>query len=210
MKITGIKQQIRRQGRYSIFVAGKYAFSLSEGALLESKLRNGQELTEAQIGEFKQTSANDKVYNNALTYVALRPRSRWEMEQYLKRKKASPPLSENILNKLGNIGLLDDEGFARSWVANRRLLKPTSQRRLTQELRSKHIADDIARQVLEADETDELTVLRELIQRKRRQTRYQDNQKLMQYLAGQGFNYGDIKAALEDPDPTEGSSRLPP
>jgi len=52
--------------------------------------------------------------------------------------------------------------------------------------------------VLEEDETDERQVLRELIERKRRQAKYQDNIKLMQYLSRQGFSYGDIKSALED------------
>jgi SOS response regulatory protein OraA/RecX len=82
-------------------------------------------------------------------------------------------------------------------VRNRRLLKPVSVRRLKQELRQKRIADDIAEQVLAADETDDRAVLRELIARKRRQTKYQDDLRLMQYLARQGFGYQDIKNALE-------------
>jgi regulatory protein len=196
MKITAIKQQLKRQGRYSVFVEGKYSFSLGEGALLDSKLSIGQELTEAQVRELKQTSVDDKVYSNALAYAVLRPRSVWEMEQYLWRKKCSPSLSKTILNKLSNIGLLNDESFARSWVANRRLLKPISRRRLQQELRAKRVEEAIVRKVLDEDETDEQAVLVELIARKRKQTRYQDDQKLMQYLAGQGFSYGDIKTAL--------------
>ncbi len=197
MKITAIKQQIKRQGRYSIFVEGKYEFSLSETALLESKLHTGQDLTEVQLGELKQESADDKVYNNALAYAILRPRSQWEMEQYLQRKKCSPALAKKILNKLSINGFLDDEKFARSWVANRRLLKPISRRRLLQELRVKRVSNEAAERALAEDETDEQAVLADLITRKRKQTRYQDDQKLMQYLAGQGFSYGDIKDALK-------------
>lgn len=197
MKITGIKQQVKRQGRYSVFVEGNYAFSLSETALLESKLVNGQELTEARVRELKQTSIDDKMYNNALAYAVLRPRSVWEMNQYLRRKKCSPALSTNILNKLSNIGLTNDEDFARSWIANRRLLKPVSRRKLLQELRAKRVPEDIASRLLAEDKTDEQAVLTELVARKRTQARYQDDQKLMQYLAGQGFSYGDIKTALD-------------
>lgn len=200
MKITAIKQQVKRNDRYSIYVDGKYAFSLSDTALLESKLVNGQELTETQVKELKQASADDKLYNNALAYATLRPRSTWEMEQYLRRKKCSPELEKKILNKLSDIGLTDDEAFARSWVANRRLLKPVSRRKLLQELRAKRVPDDAAGLALDQDQTDDQTVLAELIARKRRQTRYQDDKKLMQYLAGQGFNYGDIKTALQNLD----------
>jgi regulatory protein len=197
MKITDIKQQVRRQGRYSVFVDDKYAFSFSENGLLERGITIGQELDEVQLKELKQASADDKVYNNALAYALLRPRSRWEMEQYLKRKHCSPPLADQILNKLSDIDLLDDEKFARSWVANRRLLKATSRRRLLQELRAKRVPDTIAQNAVGDDETDERQVLTEIIARKRKQSRYQDEEKLMQYLSRQGFSYGDIKSALE-------------
>ena len=108
MKITSIKQQIKRVDRYSIFVDDKYSFSLSESALLDSQLVRGQELTAKQVAEYKQLSNDDKLYNQALRYVAMRPRSRWEAGFYLERKQAPPALSENILNKLSNIGMLDD------------------------------------------------------------------------------------------------------
>lgn len=196
MKITAIKQQAKRQGRYSIFVEGKYSFSLSETALLESKLYSGQELSEARIEELKQESLDDKIYNNALAYAMLRPRSKWEMEQYLVRKKCSPTLSKVILNKLSITGILDDASFARSWIANRRLLKPVSRRRLLQELRAKRVPEAEAEKALHEDETDERAVLADLVARKRKQARYQDDQKLMQYLAGQGFGYGDIKDVI--------------
>jgi SOS response regulatory protein OraA/RecX len=54
--------------------------------------------------------------------------------------------------------------------------------------------------VLAEDETDERAVLRELIDRKRRQLRYQDNLKLMRYLVGQGFSYDDVKSVLQNQD----------
>lgn len=52
---------------------------------------------------------------------------------------------------------------------------------------------------LAEDETDERQVLRELIAKKRKTSRYQDDQ-LIAYLARQGFAYDDIKAAISDAD----------
>ena len=199
MKITAIKAQVRRAGRFSVFVDEKYAFSLSESALLESKLSLGQEVNHEAVGKFKQLSAEDKLYSNALHFTALRPRSEWEIEQYLKRKQASPAFAETILNKLSKNGLVNDEQFALRWVESRRLLKPTSRRRLTQELRAKHVASEIIDQVLEVDETDEREVLRELVAKKIKQVKYRDDKlKLMQYLARQGFGYEDIKSVLNE------------
>jgi regulatory protein len=200
MKITSIKQQEKRKDRYSIFVDSKYAFSLSESALLEQKIAIGLEVDEQRLKDFKQLSADDKAYGQALRYVALRSRSLWEMETYLKRKKVAEVVARKILNKLSDLDLLSDLSFARSWVQNRRLLKPVSRRRLIQELRQKRVSNEIIEQVLAEDETDERETLSELIASKRKQAKYQDNLKLMQYLARQGFGYSDIKAILQEED----------
>lgn len=200
MKITDIKQQVKRQGRYSIFVDGKYTFSLSEGALLDQKIHVGQEVSPEELQAFKDASKFDKAYSLVLAYVARRPRSEWELRDYFRRKEIDEEAGEQILTRLKDFGYVSDEAFARSWVDNRRLLKPMSRRRLTQELRQKHVPDDIIRLVLEEDETSDRDTLRQLIERKRRQTRYQDDTKLMQYLARQGYGYDDIKSALKNED----------
>lgn len=198
MKITSIKQQVKRHDRYSIFVDETYSFSLSETALLDSRLASGQELTKEQITDYKQLSADDKLYNRALNYVALRPRSTWEVGFYLQRKEAPTPLIEQIIDKLTRLGLLDDYKFAESFVHDRRLLRSASTRKLRLELQKKHIASDIIDRVLIEDETDEIALLRALVAKKQQQPKFRnDDLKLMQYLARQGFGYGDIKTALE-------------
>lgn len=199
MKITRIVEQEKQKGRYSIFVDGKYAFSLSENALLQSKLATGQDLACEDLKHWKQESADDKIYGNALRYAAMRQRSTWEMEQYLKRKQASPTLAEKILNKLSDIGLLNDETFARAWVQNRRLLRPTSKRKLQQELRAKRVPDQVIDRTLSEEAGDEQSALRALVAKKRNLPRYKaDPMKLMQYLARQGFSYSDIKDELSE------------
>lgn len=196
MKITDIKQQVKRAGRYSIYVDGKYSFSLSESELMAQTLRIGQEFDKEQFEAIAKTAVEDKAYMRALDLLARRQRSTWEMEQYLKRKGYDHNTVAKLLNKLSNRALLDDEKFAEAWVNNRRQLKSVSVRRLKQELQQKKISAEIISKVLTADETDESEVLRDLIAKKRTQSRYQDNDKLIPYLLRQGFNYGDIKDAI--------------
>jgi len=198
MKITAIKQQVKRADRYSIYVDGKYAFSLSEGELLNTGLRINQEFTETELIELKDKAVLDKAYDRALNLISRRPRSEWEMRNYLKRKGYEETVIQETLNRLSISGYVNDLDFARRWVENRRLLKATSKRRLTQELRQKRVNDEIVEQVLSEDETDEREVLRELIARKRKQAKYQDNLKLMQYLSRQGYNYDDIKSVISE------------
>ncbi len=198
MKITKISQQLKRTNRYSVFVDESYSFSLSETALLDSGIASGRELTAAEVDDFKQLSHDDKIYGQALRYIAMRSHTTWEMQSYMERKDAPPALIEQILSKLTDVGLLDDFKYAASFVKDRRLLRSSSRRKITTELRKKRVGDSaIEAAFADSEPSEERTALREMITRKRRQTKYQDNEKLMQYLARQGYGYGDIKTALQ-------------
>jgi len=197
MNITAITQQGRQKGRYSIFVDDKYCFSLSTDALLETKLYVGQDLTEAEVKSYTKLSADDKAYNLALAHVLRRMRSSYEFDAYCKDKDYDDALSQRIRDRLERLGLIDDEKFAEAWIRNRRLLKPMSRRRLTLELKQKRVPEDVIEQAMARDESDERDTLRELIQKRRRQLKYQDDLKLMQYLVRQGFSYDDIRAELQ-------------
>ncbi len=198
MKISAIKQQVKRPDRYSIFIDSRYVCSFSESTLLRIGLRVHQEITPEEMAQLKNDAVLDKARTKAFDQLARRPRSRWELEDYLKRKEFESEVIEQTLNALSELGYVDDLDFAKRWINNRRLLKPTSKRRLTQELRQKRVSDEIIDQALSNDETDERAVLAELIERKRKQVKYKDNLKLMQYLARQGFSYDDIKATLAE------------
>lgn len=198
MKVTKITKQAKTEGRYSIFIDDKFAFGLSELGLINSGIRVGQDLQESEIDKLKDQAEVDKAYNRALGLLARRPRSHWEMQDYLRRKSYDAGLVETVLGMLSERGFINDEDFARRWIENRRLLKPISKRKLSLELKQKRIEDSIIRSVLEDDETDELQVLRDLIDKKRTQSRYRDEAKLIRYLAGQGFTYGDIKQILSE------------
>lgn len=200
MKVTKIQAQVKTKGRYSIYIDKVYSFSLSELALINSGLKVGQELNKQEVEAYKDESSADKLYNRTLALLARRPRSEWEIKEYLRRKSDNQSHIEKILNTLSNDGYINDEDFARRWVESRRLLKPISSRKLRLELTQKCIPDALIAQVLAEDETDEFSVLKELIAKKRTQSRYQDDLKLIRYLTGQGFKYGDIKKALEDTD----------
>lgn len=198
MKITDIKQQVKSPERYSIFVEGKFSFGLSEPALMASTLKIGKEITTEELVELKDTARSDKAYGQALGLIVRRKRSEWEIRDYLKRKEYEPELIEMLVERLYESRWLDDAAFAQMWVENRRLLKSTSARRIAQELKAKRVSDEVISHALAQDETDESEVLRDLVGRKQRQTRYQDPQKLMAYLIRQGYNYADVKQAIAD------------
>ena len=197
MKITKIARQVKRADRYSIYLDGSYSFSLGEAELLKLGLHSGQEFSEEELAQYKDESAYGKWFDRTLNLLSFRLRSEWELRDYLRRKDCPPEITDKILNKLNINGYVNDEQFAKRWVENRRLLKSTSKRRLSQELRQKRIDQSIIDQALADDETDELDIWRGVVSKKR--GRYPDKLKFMQYLARQGYSYDDIKTVLAEP-----------
>ncbi|MGD8373309.1 MAG: RecX family transcriptional regulator [Candidatus Woesebacteria bacterium] len=196
MKITAIKAQVKNPDRVSVYVDEKYSFSLNCAQLLDLKLCVGLEVDQAKLDEFKKASDFGKLYERLMRYALLRPRSVYEIEQYCRRKKYVLDDCREIIQKLITRGYVNDEQFSKSWVENRRLNKSVSVKRLRLELRQKGVSSDIVDQVLSESEYNEQAALQDLIAKKRRQTKYHDDQKLLQYLARQGFGYDDIKQAL--------------
>lgn len=196
MKITDIEAQIKRKGRYSVFVDNKFAFGVSDLGLINLNIKVGQELTAKDLDSLKDKANTDKIYNMAQDLVLRRPRSYWEITDYLRRKKVESYVAEEIIKTLTDKGYINDYEFATRWVSNRRLLKPISKRKLKAELRAKRVDGDIISKVLSEDETNDSAVIKEEIEKKRRQSKYQDDSKLMQYLARQGYSYEDIKNNL--------------
>lgn len=196
--VTAIRPQVKNKDRCSIDIDGRFFVGLSLQAVLERKLKVGLELGDEELQELKAASGDDLLLQKAIDYALMRPRSVWEMQSYFKRKKIPASTAEGIEQKLVGYKLLDDTVFAERWVANRRLLKSMSKRKLQAELRAKRVPAVIVQEVMAADDTDDRDALREMVAKKRQQTRYKDTDKLMQYLARQGFMYEDIKSVLQE------------
>jgi regulatory protein len=197
--VTKIQQQKKRPDRYSVSIDGRFAFGLSDLDLSNSGLREGQELSEEQIERLKQLSASGKAYAAALGFLSFRPRSVWEVQQYLVRKEIDQATAEDTIKRLIEHNLVNDLEFARSWVDSRQLLKPRSKLVLAKELYAKRLDKEIIDQVLsEQGEDAELVAVTEVIKKKLTQKQYQDQSKLMAYLARQGFSYSLVKRALEE------------
>ena len=194
MKVTDIKAQ-QRSNRVSVYLDWRYAFSLSLWQLAQEKLRIGDELSKERLSQLKNDSDFGKLYDRTLNWLMIRPRSAWEIEQYLARKTDNDELKQLIKQRIEEKGFINDQDFAERWVRSRRLLKPMSTVRLRQELLKKRVPREIIDETLVTDETSDLETVKQLIIKRRH--RYKDQQKLMAYLARQGYPYGVIKDALE-------------
>jgi regulatory protein len=198
MIISAIKAQIKNPNRVSIFVDGKYSFSLSLDELLETKTKNGQEITSPELKKLRQLSSDGKLRMRAFEWLMIRPRSSRELTDYLRKKQAGDELTQKIMHDAQQRNYQNDTTFAVWWVEQRRSGKQRSARYITQELASKGISREISSQVLAQNETEDIDTLRVLVVKKRRAARYSDDKKLTEYLMRQGYSFSLIKEVLAE------------
>lgn len=120
-----------------------------------------------------------------LDQLAGRARSRSELADKLRSKNVPDDVATRLLDRFEEVGLVDDEAFARSWVESRQAGKGLARRALAQELRRKGIDDDVARDALEEIEPeDEEEAARTLVRRKLRSLRRVDRATATRRLTG--------------------------
>ena len=188
MRITELRQGVKNPDRVNVFVDEKYAFSLDISQVIDFKIKIGMEISEERLAELKAASDFGKLYQRALEWVLTRPRSERETRDYLYKKifekKLDKEYVDRIIEKLNSKNYLDDLKFAEWYVENRFVKKGISKKRLKMELMKKGVSNSIIEKVLNArNDEDEI---KKMIEKKR--NKYDDD-KLIQYLCRQGFEY---------------------
>jgi regulatory protein len=196
MKITTIKQQIKNPERVSIFVDGKYEFSLSLDELVKYRLKNSDELDKADVKKFKKISADGKLRARALEWLMNRPRSEREFRDYLYRKKTESEQIENLVSEFTDKGYLDNQKFA-AWFAELQGRRGKSDRAIRAELFKKGIQRELVDETIAQNAGEEEQRLKSVIQKKAKLSRYRNSpEKLAKYLTSQGFSWSLVKQTL--------------
>jgi len=196
MQITDIKPT-KRGGRYSIYIEGKYSFSLGDLELSSSGLRIGDDLTKDEIDNWKSEVERSKLKSRVLRNIVIRPRSVWELSQYLRRKGYGDEDIDFAIGYATELGYLDDAEFAAKWIEYRQSTTPRSRYRLSAELRAKGVPKEITDDALQTQDRDaQRQALASLIEKKR--GRYAEDSKLIGYCVRQGFPIGMIKEVIAE------------
>ncbi len=90
-----------------------------------------------------------------------------------------------MLDRLGEVGLVDDTAFAEAWVESRHAGRGLARRALRAELRHRGVADETANDALDTlDDDTELQTARALVERKLPSTRRLEPTARFRRLAG--------------------------
>lgn len=96
-------------------------------------------------------------------------RTRHELDRALRAKEIPETVGNRVLDRMEEIGLVDDAAFARDWVESRQQRRQLSRRALRHELQHKGVdRDDIEEALAGVDGDDEYEAARALAARKAR------------------------------------------
>jgi regulatory protein len=114
-----------------------------------------------------------------------RARTRSELATKLGTRNVPDDVATRLLDRFEEVGLIDDEEFARSWVQSRQRSRGVASKVLAMELRRKGIDDDTSREVLaDVDPEVERQTAHRLVQKKLRSMRGLDSTTQIRRLTG--------------------------
>jgi regulatory protein len=120
-----------------------------------------------------------------LRQLAIRPRTRAELAETLRKHGVDDDVAGEVLQRYGEVGLIDDEAFARAWVTSRHHGKGLARRALAGELRRKGVDSEAVNGALDEldGETEEQTA-RDLVARRLRTERAGNPEATFRRLVG--------------------------
>lgn len=92
----------------------------------------------------EETPGEDFAREIALRLLTVRPRTRAELAQALTKKNVPEAIAQRVLDRLSEVGLIDDAAFAELWTRSRRTNRHLSVRAVRRELATKGVDRDVA------------------------------------------------------------------
>ncbi len=153
-----------------------------------------------------------------LDQLSIKARTRHELEERLAKRNVPAEITQRLLDRFEEVGLVDDEAFARSWVEGRQRSRGLARTAIAMELRRKGVDDETARTVLaEVDPEDEAATAGVLVRKKLRSMSGLDGQvatrRLVGMLARKGYSpsvaYSVVREELRSSAAADASAEWP-
>lgn len=199
MKITGITHV--KGTRYRIEIDGEYWNILDAEVLSDFGFQPGLEVGEEILARALKQAEYRRARERAFYLLSSRDYSAGELLEKLSKNVSEETALQTVI-KMQELGFIDDEAYAEKLARYLLTVKRYGFFRAKQEMRRKHLDDDIIDAALEEamQEGDPLEPLRELIEKKYRKNLFtpQGRKKVIAALMRLGHSYSDIRQVLEE------------
>ena len=171
---------------------------LDKDVCAENSLMKCMEIDPDFLEELKLQSDYVRAKSRALWYLDRMDYSEKALYDKLVQKGFDKEASSAVVAKLVELGLLNDRRYAEH-LAVKLTDQGDSKRAALQKMLLKGVAYDLAKETLSETETDEVSRILTLIEKKySAKLQDPDNfQKVYAALVRRGFSYGDVKTALK-------------
>lgn len=165
----------------------------------ESGFRQSSDLNEEQLNTLIATSQYNRARERALYLLGLRDYACKELEQKL-YTEATPEIAATVVERLREVGLLDDERYAARLARSLSEVKHYPRRRIEQELRHRGISSMLIQTVLSELEGEDYEQALALLQKKyyNKLNNPDSRRRVIAALARRGFSYGSIRRAMDE------------
>ena len=201
MLITAMEP--RRGRRTALFLDGELAVTLDAETLLAHGWKIGREITDEELHEMIERSESRRAGEKALYLLEHRNHSKKELADKIART-TSRSAAQEAAEHMEELGLVNDEAFARSYASELFCRKGFAAMRVRQELLRKGIIDELAPEPEHA--------LRDLVERRyaRQLSDEKDIRRTVAALGRLGYRYDEIRSVLRDylSDEPEGFNAL--
>ena len=193
---TITKIQKTKQGRYALFCAVSFLFSITEETLVLEKVQEGSVFTETELFLLKEKSDLRLAKDKALLYISVRNHGKKELLQKLCRKYDEDTAAAAV-QAMEDLGLVNDEEFAKSRAAYYIEFGKKSPGEAAAKLRALGIPRQFVDAAVEPFKENGTANAIALLQGQYAgRLARGEGQKVKAALARKGFSHRDIKAAF--------------
>ncbi|MBQ5347742.1 MAG: regulatory protein RecX [Ruminococcus sp.] len=197
MIITDIVPKRKRLS--AIYIDGEFALKLDTETVISSPYSVGSNITDEQLKQLIEASGEKRAKEKALWLLSSRDHSKRELEAKI-RKSSDIDSAKKAVERMEELGLVDDEKFARRYAEQLINVKHLSKKGAKYKLIEKGIDKDLAEQILEELDPDPREHIETLIERKylRYLSDEKGRRKTVAALQRMGYSWSDIKAVMSN------------
>ena len=197
MTITQLQET--KKGRFSVFADGEFLFSVHKDTfLLRPELAVGRQVTVETLEEIRLEDEALSCKEKALTLLEYSSHSAGRLAEKL-RRHYPPETVEQVVQRLRELGLLDDLDYGRRLAADLLNLRGYSLGRVRQTLYQRRLDKETIDQVMgELSEIDQIAPIVALVNKKYLQKLREPRgrEKVAAALQRRGYRYDEIREAL--------------
>ncbi len=197
MLITAAEE--RKKGLTALYIDGEYAVSVDTVTLISSGKKAGSEISDEELYELIGNSRINRAKEKALYLMEYRSRTRKEIWDRLV-PLFGETAAQAALDRLEELGLINDESYARELAEQLITKKHYSRDRTVYELIKKGIDKETAEEIADEYEVEPCQQIRALIETKyaRAMSDEKGRARTVNSLRAMGFRWSDIREVMSD------------